>query len=74
MFPYYTPWKHQKPFGFFVVFKGYEIGVSARNKLINLLMHNVIKWLKHPLKILRYEHSKIFIVCLAILQHYASKG
>ena len=26
---------------------------------------------KHPLKILRWEHRKIFKVCLAILQHYA---
>ena len=28
----------------------------------------------HTLKILRYEHRKIFKVWLAILQHYAWKG
>ena len=28
---------------------------------------------KHTLKIMRYEHRKIFKVCLAILQHYAWK-
>ena len=29
---------------------------------------------KHTLKILRWEHRKIFIVCLAIFQHYEIKG
>ena len=29
---------------------------------------------KHTLKILRCEHRKIFIVCLAIFQHYEIKG
>ena len=29
---------------------------------------------KHTLKMLGYEHRKIFKECLAILQHYAGKG
>ena len=29
---------------------------------------------KHTLKILRYEHRKIFKVCLAIFQHYEIRG
>ena len=29
---------------------------------------------KNTLKILRFEHCKIFIVCLAIFQYYALRG
>ena len=34
--------------------------------LLTRFMHNIEKWQKHILKILRCEHHKIIKVCLAI--------
>ena len=31
MFPFHTPWKHQKTFGFSGFFRGYEMGILTRN-------------------------------------------
>ena len=33
MFPFYTPWKHQKTKGFPGVFRGYKMGILAKNGL-----------------------------------------
>ena len=47
---------------------------SRSLKVILSLFHNVEKWPKILLKILRCEHRNIFKVCLAIFQHYEIKG
>ena len=47
---------------------GYEILLH-----VNALNFSSIM-LKNNLKILRFEHRKIFKVCLAIFQHYTLKG
>ena len=33
MFPFWTPWKPQKTFGFLIVFRGYKMGILAKNAL-----------------------------------------
>ena len=65
----YPPWKRQKTSEVSVM-----KWVKETPKIsINPFIHNVVKWLKHSLKILRCEHRKIFKVYLAILQHCAWK-
>ena len=34
MFPFYTPWKHQKTCGFLLFSRGLKMGTLARNRLI----------------------------------------
>ena len=49
MFPFFTPWKPQKTFGFLIVFRGYKMGISA------------IKWVKSKQKFTS-EKSDLLII------------
>ena len=33
MFPFCTPWKPQKTFGFLIVLRGYKMGILGKNVL-----------------------------------------
>ena len=44
MFPFYTPWKHRKTYGFSGVFRGYKTGTFARDELRFVVIFTSLQW------------------------------